>query len=128
MAQGLERARIDAGGVRIAEDERRELGERAPIGDLRAQTLQGPREVDDVALAPDVLVGGPEQGRVTWAEETVDASGEVGLDRVVVDERIVDVDQEGDLGQRWLVQKSSCRNASAKAALATVQSPTPIRT
>lgn len=81
-------------------DESGDPSERACVGDHRSETLEHARKVDDVALAPHLLIGRPEASRFGLSEHASDASGEVGLHGVVVDQSVVDIDEEREVLHR----------------------------
>ena len=67
---------------------------------LRSVSFEGPGDsagdIDHPVLGPDLLVAGPEVVRAALAEQRGQSAIDLGLGGVVVDQRVVDVDQGGD--------------------------------
>src|SRR5215216_6289466 len=63
---------------------------------LMVQSLEHHREVDDVELRAHLLVQFPEPSPKLAAEASAEIGVEVGLDRIVVEQRVVDIEQDNE--------------------------------
>src|SRR5689334_13913039 len=69
------------------------------VARLDAITLQGAKIVGVAELGAELLEDGPVVVPASRAEALLEMPAEVGLNRIVVDERVVDVEEEDGFGR-----------------------------